>query len=233
MVEVVQGLLIVQDRDRRVSQLQAEQERLPKEAAAIDARLASEKSALEAHRDAVRRIEAERKKLEIDADSKRNLIARYKGQQLQTRKNEEYSALEHEIAREEAAIEAIEDRELELMEQYEKGQQDLKAEEANARQYEAKAKEDHAKLETRSKNLEAELATALAAQAEARGAVHEAHLTLYERLRKTKGDTAIVPLNAGACGGCHMKLTTQTANRAKAGSSIVQCDSCGRILYGN
>jgi uncharacterized protein len=35
----------------------------------------------------------------------------------------------------------------------------------------------------------------------------------------------------GVCTGCHMKVTTATAARVKAGKEIVSCEQCGRILY--
>jgi predicted nucleic acid-binding Zn-ribbon protein len=46
----------------------------------------------------------------------------------------------------------------------------------------------------------------------------------------SQGD-AVVVAEHEVCTGCHMKVTTQTAHRAKAGKEIVSCDNCGRILY--
>ena len=56
----------------------------------------------------------------MEAQAKRDLIARYRQQQLQTRKNEEYAALAHEIEAAEKIIASVEDRELDLMEELEK-----------------------------------------------------------------------------------------------------------------
>jgi uncharacterized protein len=41
----------------------------------------------------------------------------------------------------------------------------------------------------------------------------------------------VVALEHEVCTGCHMKVTTQTAHRVKAGKEIVSCENCGRILY--
>src|SRR5207245_2865508 len=62
-------------------------------------------------------IEVHRKKLELDANSRRDTIAKYKIQQSQTRKNEEFQALGQSITRLEQEIEQIEDEEIILMEQ--------------------------------------------------------------------------------------------------------------------
>ena len=58
----------------------------------------------------------QRKSLELDAQSRRDSIAKYKTQQFQTRKNEEFQAIGHEIQRFEKEIEKIEDHEIEIME---------------------------------------------------------------------------------------------------------------------
>ncbi len=42
-------------------------------------------------------IESARKELELEVEAKKQMIARYANQQFQTRKNEEYRALAHEI----------------------------------------------------------------------------------------------------------------------------------------
>ncbi len=56
-------------------------------------------------------------------------------------------------------------------------------------------------------------------------------LDQFERLFNSKGDAAIVAVEHGVCTGCHMKITTATAARVKAGKEIVNCEQCGRILY--
>ena len=56
-------------------------------------------------------------------------------------------------------------------------------------------------------------------------------LNRFERLFDSKGDAAVVAIEHGVCTGCHMKVTTATASRVKAGKEIVSCENCGRILY--
>ena len=56
-------------------------------------------------------------------------------------------------------------------------------------------------------------------------------LPLYESLRKSKSGRAIALVERGTCQGCRLSLTTQETQRARGGQQIVQCNSCGRILY--
>lgn len=56
-------------------------------------------------------------------------------------------------------------------------------------------------------------------------------LPLYESLRRSKSGRAIALVERGTCQGCRLSLTTQETQRARSGQQIVQCSSCGRILY--
>jgi hypothetical protein len=199
--------------------------------AALDQRAAGVKAALEKARDDLRRNEADRRKLELDVQAKQQLVGRYKSQQLQTRKNEEYSALMHEIEREEGAIAAIEDQELVLMEAQEKLQSVLKSAQASLDSTLAAIAKDKETVQNRLDQAKKSLVEAEALRAEADGKVEEVLLLLYRRILASKKDSAIAQLANGICGGCHMRVTSQTANRAEHGEAIVQCDNCGRILY--
>ena len=56
-------------------------------------------------------------------------------------------------------------------------------------------------------------------------------VTLYERLRASKGGLAIAKVERGLCRGCRMALPTHQLQRARAGREPVLCNNCGRILY--
>ena len=51
----------------------------------------------------------------------------------------------------------------------------------------------------------------------------------YQRLRKGKG-TAVARVEQGICRGCRISLPTTDLQRVR-GSNLVQCSSCGRILF--
>jgi predicted nucleic acid-binding Zn-ribbon protein len=58
-----------------------------------------------------------------------------------------------------------------------------------------------------------------------------ADLQLYERLRRSKGGLAVVAVRGGLCGGCHIAVTAAVLRHARAGTELVTCPTCGRILY--
>ena len=51
----------------------------------------------------------------------------------------------------------------------------------------------------------------------------------YQELRKEKG-TAVVRVEQGICRGCRISLPITELQRARSGN-LVQCSSCGRILF--
>lgn len=51
----------------------------------------------------------------------------------------------------------------------------------------------------------------------------------YQQLRKGKG-TAVARVEQGICRGCRISLPTTDLQRVR-GSNLVQCSSCGRILF--
>ena len=75
----------------------------------------------------IKQIETDRKKLELEVESHKQQIERYALQQFQTKRNEEYKALAHEIDTCKAKITELEDQQLELMEQTETLQKQVAA----------------------------------------------------------------------------------------------------------
>jgi hypothetical protein len=231
MLAEVADLLVLQERDQRLAKLQSDLARYPRELTALDERATAAKAAVEKSRDEVRRNEADRRKLELEAQAKQQIIARYKSQQLQTRKNDEYSALLHEIEREEAGIALLEDQELVLMEAQEKLQAQLRSAEENLKTSLAEIARDKAIVQGRLEQAQNAMGQAEAQRTEAEAKVDANVLRLYRRILASKKDPAVVEIHNGICGGCHMRLITQTVNRAERGDTVTQCDNCGRILY--
>ena len=227
----LEQLLVLQDRQQKIKQIQTEVETLPLQKKSLEAQLAASVAGVEALKQKARKVEMDRKKLELDVGTRNESISRLKTQQYQTRKNDEFQAIGHEIERYENEIRKIEDEELELMIEADKLKADLGVEEKKAATVKESVARQTADLEAKSKTLESRLEELTKERAEIAGKIDEDLLGRFERLFKSKGDAVVVPLEHEVCTGCHMKVTTQTAHRAKAGKEIVSCDNCGRILY--
>jgi hypothetical protein len=227
----LEQLLILQDRQQKIKQIQTEVETLPLQKKSLDAQLAASVAGVEMLKQKARKVEMDRKKLELDVGTRTESISRLKTQQYQTRKNDEFQAIGHEIERYENEIRKIEDEELELMIKADKLRADLGVEEKKAATVKESIARQTVDLNAKSKTLESRLEELTKERAEIAGKIDEDLLGRFERLFKSKGDAVVVPLEHEVCTGCHMKVTTQTAHRAKAGKEIVSCENCGRILY--
>lgn len=193
--------------------------------------MAASAAAVEGLKQKSRQLEVDRKRLELDANTRRDTISRLKTQQYQTRKNDEFQAMGHEIERYENEIRKIEDDELELMDQADKVKAELVAEEKKAASTKDSISRQLVDLEEKSKTLDSRLQELTRERGELASNIDEDLLSRFERLFKSKGDAVIVAVEHGVCTGCHMKLTTATVKAAEAGKEIVNCEQCGRILY--
>jgi predicted nucleic acid-binding Zn-ribbon protein len=231
MLEAIEKLLALQDRDQRLRTLRLELQAIPGEIASKQKLVQDAAARLDNARSRSKAIEVEKKALDVEIAAKRDQIARYKNQQLQTRKNEEYSALSHEIENAERAISAIEDKELALMEEAEGLAPQLAA--ADKAHAEDKAKYDAQIATIREK--EGNLKNRIDELAEGRGAllegIDEDLIERYDRIFETKNARAVVPVEHDVCTGCHMKVTAQTSLALRSDKSIVSCPQCGRLLH--
>ena len=231
MLPEIEKLLTLQNRDQKLKAALTEIAALPGEKAARERELKIADERLEAARGRQREIEMERKKLEVEVKAKQDQINRYKNQQLETRKNEEFSALRHEIEMAEKLIVGIEDREIVLMEEAESLKPALLAAQ-QAHELEKKKVESHmASLVIRRENLNAIQTTLENERVAATTGIEDDLLDRYNRLFKSKGGIALVTVEHGVCSGCHMQVNTQTYLEERAEKEIIGCPQCGRILY--
>ena len=227
----LEQLLILQDREQKIRQIRTEIETVPLRRKSLETQLAESKASVETLRQRVRQAEVDRKKLELDVGTRAESVSRLKTQQYQTRKNDEFQAIGHEIERYENEIRKIEDDELEVMVLADKIKADLAAEETKAAATRDSIARQTADLDEKSKALESQLQGLTTERSNLATKIDEDLLARFERLFKSKGDAAVVAIEHGVCTGCHMKVTTATAAGVKAGKEIVNCENCGRILY--
>jgi predicted nucleic acid-binding Zn-ribbon protein len=231
MQESIEKLLILQDRDQKIRREQGELARIEPERQELKAKAAAAQAGLEHAKLRVKQIESARKDLELEVESKKQMISRYANQQLQTRKNEEYRALTHEIDTCKAAIFQIENQEIELMEQAEAAQKEILRATRAATDARKLADEQVAQLDGREQNLKRDLADLEVNREQLAGAVDASARDRYERLLRSKGENVVVGVEHGVCGGCHMKLPPQLLVSCQGEKDLVGCSNCGRILY--
>ncbi|HMJ90564.1 MAG TPA: C4-type zinc ribbon domain-containing protein [Candidatus Acidoferrum sp.] len=231
MLEVIEKLLILQDRDRKILRTEEELAHIEPERQEFTRKLTATTTKLDAAKLRAKQIESERKKLELDVDAKKQQIDKYSLQQLQTKKNEEYRALTHEIDMAKEVIVKLEDQQLELMEQGEVTQKEVTLQQQAANEAKKLVESKITELNQREQVLKKELAELTSNREELASVVDDTSRTRYERLLKSKGSNVVVGVHHHSCGGCHMKLSRGVVVGIQADAEIVTCPNCGRILY--
>ncbi|MBP7143441.1 MAG: hypothetical protein KBA71_16160 [Opitutaceae bacterium] len=231
---VLEKLLILQARDRRRIELEAHLKAVPGEVAAVEKKISTERGAIETAKLEWQQLEAKKKLLETEIGAAEQKCAKYKTQQLEVRKNDEYRALGHEIETTEAQIGKLEEEELGILYAIETAKAKFAAAEAelkaNISGHETKIRV----LKEREGVLVAELATARAEVTDARTPLTEPVLRLYDRIA-VRQMPVCVPLRGGKCGGCHLKVSSDVESGARGKgdvtSALPTCDQCGRIVW--
>jgi len=231
MLPVIENLLILQDRDRKILTLLDELAHVGPERDSLRASLSSNQAALDAAKHKVMHLESDRKKLELDVEAKKQQIDKYSIQQFQTKKNEEFKALEHEIATCKQTILKLDDQQIELMEQIESAQKSVAAANKNLADAKNVIESRIADITAREGNLNKELAELQSNRAGLAEVVDESTRSKYDRLLKHKGQNVLVGIQHGVCGGCHMQLSRSIMIACQGDQEIVTCPNCNRILF--
>jgi predicted nucleic acid-binding Zn-ribbon protein len=228
----IERLLILQDRDRKLIQLERESQDVPKRKQEIEKRLSQQRQNLEKAQTELKHTQASMHQLEGDIEALKQKIAKFRQQQFEIKSNTEYKTLEGEIAQANKGIRKYEDREIELMEEAERIGAIVAEREKELAEAEERVREDQAVLDKRGDDILCEIQRLQQDRQALADDIDPQWLKRYQRILKHRGDFALVPVEHGSCcGGCHMKLTPQTVNDAKKQLSMTSCDYCGRLLY--
>jgi multidrug efflux pump subunit AcrA (membrane-fusion protein) len=138
----------------------------------------------------------------------------------------------HEIQFAEQEIRANEDKILDLMVNAEARDKDVKAAEAELKAETAEIEKEKAEARQRTTEDEKLLAEWNGKRAKLRAAVTPDVLRHYERVAKFRG-SGLAEVRDQKCMTCRVMLRPQTYNEVRAGNTIIECESCQRILYFN
>ena len=205
---------------------------IPQRKSDIEAQLAGSAQKLETAVDSRKHTEATLKEQELEVESLKERVIKYKQQQMDAQTNEQYRAFVKEIGGVEREISSLEDKEIVLMEALEKGKtiesecgETLSGERAGIA-------DELAELDERSAELLEQLEKVKADRARSAEQCDKSILQKYSRIMNNKRDFGVVMVEPGGhCGGCHMKLPPQVTNDARNPTKIVACNFCGRIVY--
>jgi len=228
----LESIIAVQKKDRRLIKLMREIRDIPHRKSDIEAQLAGTERKLETALDSRKHTEVSLKELELEVEALNEQVTKYKQQQMDAKTNDQYRAFVKEIGTVEREIKELEEKEIALMEDLEKGKAIV--EECTKRLEEERSEiaDELAELDEREASLKEKLERVKADRARIAKECDQTLLQKYVRIMNNKRDFAVVFIEEGGhCGGCHMKLPPQVIHDARNPAKLVACNFCGRIVY--
>ncbi len=228
----LEALIKLQRIDTTIADARARVAAHPLRMAEADARLADARSVVDAAKERLKVNQEERRALEKDAALYQGRLTKFKDQLAAVKTNREYQAMQHEIETATRELGAAEEKVLERMVDGDAVTAEIKAAET---QLSAKQKEIDAEKKALTGELaevEDSLAKALAARTTLVAGLDARIVGLFEQVGKQrKGISISMATRDGLCSVCHVRLRPPVFQQVRQNSSIVQCESCQRILY--
>ena len=233
MHPAIPHLIELQRVDHQIGLFCAELETLPKRLREADTKLTGARAEVATGKDALTKINAERKKFEFEGQEWKDRARKYRDQSGAVKTNEAYRALQHEIANAEAQVAKAEDRQLEVMMKAEEAERRVKLAESRLKEAEQSLAAEKKVIEAQAAELKKKLDAATAERENVIAPVPEDLRDLYTRIAKRHGGTAMALARDEQCLGCGLRVLPHIVQelRSETSEEVYRCESCGLILY--
>ena len=219
--------------DRKIATLEAEIATLPRHISEIEKELETHTRRLEADRAALSANQRDRKKFEGDIQVQNQKISKLRDQMLGAKNNEQYKAFQNEISYAEAEVRKAEDKILDLMENSESLDKNVKNAEVHLKEEQQQVEQQKASARDRTAVNQKELQAKRGDRSSIVEQMSKSFYTEYERVRKKTKNSPIADATDGRCSACQISLRPQFFQDLRRGDQIMGCESCGRILTYN
>ena len=227
----IKKLLSLQAREQEVRRLEQVLQTVPVEIKRFQAAIEGEKQTLADFKARLRKMEVRRNDLDNRVEAAQEQILRYKNQQLQVKKNEEYQALIHEIEGLEKKILDWEEEEIGLMLEIDDETEIYQKREADFASSSELIRGKIAVLENRGVDLKNRIAQAVLRLQSAGRGIDPGYLKVYKPMAAQMKLPVVVGLEMQKCLGCHLRVSNEVMEKARKGAALTTCDNCGRLVY--
>jgi uncharacterized protein len=227
----LEGLIRLQRLDETTARARQTIADLPTALAALDARVAEKEQELAAVRARLDESQKARRELEKTLAAAQTRLSRYKEQLMEVKTNKEYQAMQHEIAAAEREVRSTEDRILDHMEEAETFAKDVKKVEAMLSGERAAVQAETRQLDQQRGEMEGLIERAVGERTRIVADISAEALAIFDSVAPKRNGLAVVEARAGHCTVCNVRLRPQRFLEIRRNDTLIQCDSCQRILY--
>ena len=227
----LQHLIHLQELDLVTERLRRRIADMPAARAALDERIASRTAAVDAVKQRVTANQTSRREIEKDLAAVQARLSKFKNQLMEVKTNKEYQAMQKEISVAEEEVSSQETRMLECMEDADVLAVEMKAADAALKADKADVARELQQLDAERVEVERRLQQTLQERQALATQVSRDALSVFERVAHGRKGLAVAEARDGLCTVCHVRLRPQVFNEVRRNDSLIQCDSCTRILY--
>ena len=229
MAAWLENMLALQEVDMKIRNQNIRLSMLPKERQTIQGKIDAALQAFKRAKDSVQDLELRIKKCELEVKHLQEESLKLNQKSAGIRNNNEYRAILIEIDQNKKKIDALEIKQIELMEALDAARKTLRDQTRDANATVTMHKEELAEFVEIEDETKKRLADLLKQRPNLLNQLNPEVLSTYERLLKG-GSMPLAQINDSSCGNCHLRITPQTLALAKTGR-IAQCDNCGCFVY--
>lgn len=203
---------------------------LPQLVADLDQQLAEKVVSLRSLQEQYTKSVVQRDEHDLEINSLREKIEKYKGQQFEVKTNKQYDALTREIEFSQEKINTLE-REIDILEGRAKvAKEDQETIKPQIESLKADLEERKEELKLVNKEHEEEELKLQHEREKVLVQISKPDIRFYERIRQAKDGIAVVPVRRNACGGCFKRVPPQILQELRKNTHLMTCEHCGRIL---
>ncbi len=229
--EQIGFLIELQVVDGEIFALTSEKNAAPEKLKTVEKELEAKKTGIKQAEESTKALQVKLKDREVGIQQKESEIKKLEGQLYQIKTNKEYTAMLTEIQGIKADNSLVEEEMLNLMDAIEAAKKKIVEEKELFKKEEASAQKEKAVVSARLKEIDTRISELSSKRNEIIPNIGRQVLARYEKVLNNRDGLAIVNVQDGACGGCHMNLPPQVVSGAKIREEIITCGSCNRILY--
>jgi uncharacterized protein len=227
----LEHLVKLQEIETRAAEAQKHIADAPAKIAALDAKLNAARNGVMAAKEALATNQNQRRTFDKDLIAAQQRLSKYKEQLMAVKTNDEYHAMQHQIAAAEAEVGRIEEQVLVNMMELDELTARLKAAETALKTDETVVSKERNAIETDVAEQRRVAEEMQKARAEVVPLLSRPSHDMFQRVLKARQGIAVAQAINGHCSICHVRLRPQVYNTIIRNEEIVQCDSCQRVLY--
>jgi predicted nucleic acid-binding Zn-ribbon protein len=203
----------------------------PEREKAFDARLEEARQRIADARARLAANQEARRAIEKDVALHQGRLSKYREQAMAVKTNQEYHAIQHEIAHAQGEVKKHEDTMLERMVEADDLAATIKTADAELAAEQKTIAADRTAMHVEHAAVQTALDALGSQRAAVVAAIDRRVLAIYETAAAKRQGIAVAEARDGGCLVCHVRMRPQMFNEVRRNEAIVQCENCQRILY--